>query len=66
MTNKETREARIIYSNMRIMFTEDKRDIARAFRGICDGLSETDTLWYYRGDLAVIASKLGLSLEEGN
>ena len=61
----EIKKARILYSNMWIGFTEDKRNIAGAFKGICDGLSEADTLGYYRGDLAEIAAKLGLCLEDG-
>lgn len=61
----EIKKARILYSNMWIGFTEDKRNIAGAFKGICDGLSEADTLGYYRGDLAEIAAKLGLFLEDG-
>ena len=60
----EIKKARILYSNMWIGFTEDKRNIAGAFKGICDGLSEADTLGYYRGDLAEIAAKLGLFLAE--
>ena len=61
----EIKKASILYSNMWIGFTEDKRNIAGAFKGICDGLSEADTLGYYRGDLAEIAAKLGLFLEDG-
>lgn len=61
----EIKKARILCSNMWIGFTEDKRNIAGAFKGICDGLSEADTLGYYRGDLAEIAAKLGLFLEDG-
>lgn len=59
------KKGRIVYSDMWIGFTEDKRNIAEAFEGICNGLSEADTLEYYRRELAEIAAKLGLLLEDG-
>ena len=61
----EIKKARILYSTMWIGFTEDTRHIAAASTRICAGLSEADTLGYYRGDLAEIAAKLGLFLEDG-
>lgn len=47
----EIKKVRILYSNMWIGFTEDKRNIAGAFKGICDGFPRlipwdtTEEIW---------------------